>query len=228
MEKVKNIIIAILTIATLLLGSFIIYDKFINTEKKENNKEQTTTTTTNPIASSYENYLTNLKNSSETEVIKLNTPVGTRYIYLDENGNVFLLYHEQYTYNNEEEIKSLTNETGKVYGIKLNIKNIVDLFEASGIAQSGINVIYALDKDGNVYYVTDSFAYDEDKIVSTNYEPLLIKELKEIVNIETIEQISIGGNHNLTVIATDFNGKKYDILDILSKNGYSIYNESAY
>ncbi|MBO5413994.1 MAG: hypothetical protein J6A17_00025 [Bacilli bacterium] len=214
----KNVAIILLSIAVIGLGGYIGYIETKENKSENNTEKQNVVSTDNEnsmqVVDTYETYLenlsSNLKNSKYLKTIDMaiydnNSEDTTRTITLSNDGYVYVGNDE--FYENIEENGNIKEGTKK-----LNLDDVVDLlYFNKGIGQSDITPLFALDIDGNVYYIASSLDWDDSKI-----NPIKINELKNIVAIENYDACNSDGCFSDGKFI-DINGNKYSVMDILEK-----------
>lgn len=228
----KNIVIILLSICVVGLGGYLYYDKVINSSKQ--NLEEINNNVENlnnkDDLNSYELYLKNLqKDISPKEAsftIYSNSGNFKRSIYLETDGSLYLKYENSMNGIDKNKIVNIPSMSLEEYdltvqGIKLNISNVVDIFFTDGLGQSAIQTLYALSSSGDIYFIASSFDWSDDKISSSNFSPIKIEELHDIINI-TSSGYSNAISGGVKIYTTDIYGNHYDLEKITSK--YNIYN----
>lgn len=238
MKKNKGLVISLIIfiIATIILGSYIVYDKILKektpeikeTEVKVDEKDNSTVEEEGKeTEDKYQMYLENLEKNISVKVAWFTIDSVNdkrRSIVLNEDGSLYLEYSADMKIGQDKftSIPSFKKESNSK-GIKLNISNIVDIFFIEGMGQSAIETLYALDNKGNIYFIASSLDWDDNKITFTNFQPTKIEGLKNVVNINGYKfSDGLSGGNSAEVI--DIDGNKYDLLNYTNK--YHIYDSA--
>lgn len=165
-----------------------------------------------------------LKDDNEIERIVLDNhsiwlPDGeTRF----ENPVEFLLGSDNYLYviENDLDLDKVRIPGTDLKGYKTKINNLVDLFYCSGVAQSDEVTIYALDKEGNLYFITSIFALDIEALEATQ---LKYKNIIDVYSKQEVSYDEAGDElYSIDNYARDIEGNIYSLTKDYSGLYYGI------
>ena len=186
MENGKNILIVFLILIILGLGGFIVYDKVIQEEKiEEKFKEDIKTEETIDADLAYKNYIENLKKNrnnttyNDSEVYPTYDGEGYKFT-IENNGDLILNLWEYDNIFAEFDLEKIEKYTD--YKIA---SNVLDAFIIT-TTQSGMNTLYFIKEDGNLYELMI------DELILENKSDIKKSEHKNIVKV--VEGLFTDGN----------------------------------